>query len=56
MVISSKERNQGEEDRGEKREPALTIKSTEHVNQLKPWIQPARVELGGHPWNHATGM
>jgi hypothetical protein len=36
MVISSKERDQGEEDRGEKRDPALTVKSEEHVSQPKP--------------------
>jgi hypothetical protein len=36
MVISSKERDQGEEDRSEKRDPALTVKSTELVSQTKP--------------------
>jgi len=55
MVISSKERDQGEKDRGEKRDPALSVKSADHVSELKPWIQAVRVELQGHPWNHGTG-
>jgi hypothetical protein len=36
MVISSEERNQGEEDRGKKRDPALAVKSNDHVSQPNP--------------------
>jgi hypothetical protein len=36
MVISSKERDQSKEQSGKKRNPALTVKSKEHVSQLKP--------------------
>ena len=55
MVISSKERDQGEEDRGVKRDLALTVKPTHHVSQLKPWSQGGSPERQEHPWNHGKG-
>jgi len=36
MVISSKERDQSKEQGGEKRDPALTVKTKHHRSQLNP--------------------
>ena len=36
MGVAREQRDQGEEQSGENRDPALTVKSTEHVSQPKP--------------------
>jgi hypothetical protein len=55
MGVIGKQRDQGEEQGGENRDPALTVKSQNHRSQPKPWIQDSTGKLSGHPWNHGPG-
>ena len=55
MGVIGKQRDQGEEQGGKNRDPALTVKSQNHRSQPKPLTQDSTGKLSGHPWNHVPG-
>ena len=56
MGVIGKQRDQGEEQGGKNRDPALTVKSQNHRSQPKPCTQDSTGKLSGHPWNHGSEL
>ena len=56
MGVIGKQHDQGEEQGGKNRDPALTVKSQKHRSQPKPCTHDSTSKLLGNQWNHGEAQ